>query len=199
MVWFIRDSLRSFDETEQSYGYEHLAKVVIKPNCETGNLEQFLKNWDDVLDSMPGAMKDEHLIHRQFYRSVVKHKLLQFHMNCYHARDVGHPDKCYAYLRKCVDDVILAASTLKNADERDQLLDIQLNKQVKPALPAPQQGEGEGGAKSKSGKRTEALAAAAAAAAVAAAKAASDALNTPAAAAQGQPKGKGKDGFPKEG
>ena len=47
-------------------------------------------------------------------------------MDCYHMRPRGHPDKCYRHLRKCVDDVILASAALKNADERDQLLDMQL-------------------------------------------------------------------------
>ena len=153
VVWLIRDSLKSHDQSEQSFGYEHLAKVAIKPNPETGNLEQFLRNWDYVLDSMPGILKDEFAIQRQFYRSVVKHKSLQFHMNCYHMRDEGHPDKTYKWLRRCVDDIILSASTLKNADERDQLLDLQLNKNVKQALPAPQAGGAEGEEKPKSQRR----------------------------------------------
>ena len=74
--------MKSFDATETTFGYEHLTSVGIKPNPQTGDLEQFLETWDWNLVSMDGAMKNEVLIHKQFYRSIVKHQTLQFHMNC---------------------------------------------------------------------------------------------------------------------
>ena len=58
VVWLIRDSMKSFDATKTTFGYEHLSKVAIKPNPQTGDLEQFLKTWDWILDSMDGAMKN---------------------------------------------------------------------------------------------------------------------------------------------
>ena len=86
VVWLIRDSFKSFDETDTTFGFEHLAKVTIQPNEKTGDLAAFLKTWDWVLNSLHGVAYQEKLIHQQFYRSIVKHQDLKFHMDCYHMR-----------------------------------------------------------------------------------------------------------------
>ena len=119
VVWLIKDSFKSFDETDTTFGFEHLAKVTLHPNERTGDLVAFLKAWDWVLNSLHGVAHQETLIHQQFYRCIVKHQDLKFHMDCYHMRPKGHPDKCYRHLRKCVDDVIFASAALRNADERE--------------------------------------------------------------------------------
>ena len=32
VVWLIKDSFKSFDETDTTFGFEHLAKVTLHPN-----------------------------------------------------------------------------------------------------------------------------------------------------------------------
>ena len=55
VVWLTRDSMKSFDSAETTFGYERLSKVTLKPNPVTGDLAQFLK-----------TMRNEELIHKQF-------------------------------------------------------------------------------------------------------------------------------------
>ena len=42
VVWLIKDSFKSFDDTDATFGFEHLAKVAIHPNEKTGDLVSFL-------------------------------------------------------------------------------------------------------------------------------------------------------------
>ena len=39
VVWLIKDSFKSFDDTDTTFGFKHLAKVTLQPNEKTGSLD----------------------------------------------------------------------------------------------------------------------------------------------------------------
>jgi hypothetical protein len=130
IVFLILESFKTFDNSEISYGFDHLVK------CECGtDLHAFMTDWYNILDHMDGTLPSKFL-RDVFYRKIQHVPRLHLDINNYERLHNDDPMRTYEHLVKVVNQEICLQRQQRNTNAQNQLLTKTPVTKAKGAAPA---------------------------------------------------------------
>ena len=89
IVYMLLDSLRSFDNSDMCYGYDHLMTITLHGS----DLEWFVRQWEHVIDNLQGGVPAGTNLRDAFYRKIKDCAILSHDIREYERLPEGDGNK----------------------------------------------------------------------------------------------------------
>jgi hypothetical protein len=155
IVWILLESFKTFDNSDITYGFDHLSRLAVQ-NHDPHDL---VVQWNHVLDNM-GAIQLKGLQLRDvFYRKIKDEPALAIDINHYERMYEDDPKKTYEHLLECVWSVNKVQGQRRNLLEKESLLLDKPSKRTEPhnAAPSVDKNKSEQSQRNRGGKGKHAL------------------------------------------